>query len=114
MSAFNNSKPPSDQETQWHPMGGSFTTSSSGQPSAPPEQRETWAQRMSRREHRRRDPSATRATSFLRLAPGPRDLKRAHRDHKKQRAGEQEEVDQLTAFRTGAFDGLDSRNGSTP
>ena len=29
-------------------------------------------------------------------------------------AGDQEEVDQLTAFRTGAFDGLDSRNGSTP
>ena len=32
----------------------------------------------------------------------------------KQRAGEQEEVDQLTAFRTGAFDSLDARNSSAP
>ena len=38
---------------------------------------------------------------------------RAQRDHKTH-AGEQEEVDQLTAFRTGAFDGLDARNGAAP
>ena len=39
--------------------------------------------------------------------------KRAPRSQK-QRAGEQEEVDQLTAFRTGAFDGLDARNSAAP
>ena len=44
----------------------------------------------------------------------PATSKRARTGPQKQRAGEQEEVDQLTAFRTGAFDGLDSRNGAAP
>ncbi len=54
------------------------------------------------------------ATINLRLAPGPRDLKARPPRPQKQRTGEQEEVDQLTAFRTGAFESLDSRNGAAP
>jgi len=43
-----------------------------------------WAQRMSRREHRRRDPRSYRVTraSVPRLAPAPATPKRAQRDHK--------------------------------
>ena len=108
MSAFDNSsKPPT--ANQWHPMGSGFTASApSSTPLAP---RETWQQRMSRRVIQRRDPRDPRVGFATRA--GPHDLDRAHRDHN-QHAGEQEEVDQLTAFRTGAFDGLDSRNGAAP
>jgi len=66
---------------------------------------------MSRRVIQRRDPReprvgpathpSSRSTSTARTVTTPH-------------AGEQEEVDQLTAFRTGAFDGLDSRNGTAP
>ena len=59
MSAFDNSKPQTDQE--WHPMGDSFTTSA-GQPSTPPAPRETWTQRMSRRVMQSRDPSDPRVS----------------------------------------------------
>ena len=92
-------------------MGSGFTASEGPPSSTPPAPRETWAQRMSRREHRRRD-RATRATvptfGFAKRDP------KARAPRPQQRAGEQEEVDQLTAFRTGAFDGLDSRNGAAP
>ena len=91
-------------------MGNSFTTSSSSQQSTPPAPRETWAQRMSRREHRRRDPRDPRDGANIRF----RDSRQAPVTTKTTHTGEQEEVDQLTAFRTGAFDGLDSRNGSAP
>ena len=107
MSAFDNSsKPPT--ENQWHPMGSSFTTS--GTQSTAPAPRETWAERMSRRVIQRRDPVAT---INLRLAQGPRDLK-ARAPRPQNDTGEQEEVDQLTAFRTGVFDSLDARNSSAP
>ena len=56
---------------------------------------------------------ATHATINLRLAQGPRDLK-ARAPRPQNDTGEQEEVDQLTAFRTGAFDSLDARNSSAP
>ena len=64
---------------------------------------------------RRAGNGATRLTRTVKApdAQGPRDPK-ARAPRPQQRAGEQEEVDQLTAFRTGAFDGLDSRNGAAP
>ena len=97
-------------------MGSSFTTSSSGTQSTPPAPRETWVQRMSRRSHRRRDPSDPRDGATLRFCKArglPATSKRAQSDHK-HHTGEQEEVDQLTAFRTGVFDSLDARNSSAP
>ena len=89
-------------------MGNSFTTSSQSTFPAP---RETWQERMSRRSHQRRDPRDPRvgfATRARRLRP------RSARTVSTPHAGEQEEVDQLTAFRTGAFDTLDARNGAAP
>ena len=65
---------------------------------------------------RRAGNGATRLTRTVKApdAPGPRDLKARPPRPQKQRTGEQEEVDQLTAFRTGAFESLDSRNGAAP
>ena len=59
------------------------------------------------------DPATLRLVGRATRAVPPRPQS-AHNVTTKQRAGEQEEVDQLTAFRTGAFDGLDSRNGAAP
>ena len=94
-------------------MGHSFTTSQPSTPSAP---RETWQQRMSRRSHQRCDPRDPRDGATLRFCHShrPSRPRSAHNMTTKHHAGEQEEVDQLTAFRTGAFDGLDSRNGAAP
>ena len=65
---------------------------------------------------RRAGNGATRLTRTVKApdAPVARDLKARAPRPQKQRAGEQEEVDQLTAFRTGAFDSLDARNSSAP
>ena len=66
---------------------------------------------MARREHRRRDPRDPRDGATLRFcASRPQSARTLTTTH----TGEQEEVDQLTAFRTGAFDGLDARNGAAP
>ena len=116
MSAFDNSsKPPT--ENQWHPMGSGFTAADPPS-STPPAPRESWAQRMSRRitsvaSRDPRDPATLRLVGHATRAVPPRPQS-AHNVTTKQRAGEQEEVDQLTAFRTGAFDGLDARNGAAP
>ena len=88
-------------------MGTSFSVSPESTPPAP---RETWTQRMSRRVIRRRDPRDAVTRAHPRELPQFESARTVTTPHE----GEQEEVDQLTAFRTGAFEGLDSRNGAAP